>query len=239
MTYILGWKSNTSVFISGDMAITTIGEHPQELSKQLSSFQEKQFKASNKKIEESLQKVLNLDSRLIFGFAGDVKVASDFANNLSLRAFQAKLKKPDDMVAIINQSLEDCISVDNMQKVQFIFGVMLEDKPTLFSYNAFNDCRILLHEELVQIGSLTKSPLYTNISAGLSSFFIKGTLPDERMIACVNAIIQSYGVHDNLIEKYGVGGAILGVDDRVKSHFDNYALQECRGQSKITAYPTR
>lgn len=221
MTYVIGWKSETSVFISGDMAITTSGENVPELSRQLSSFQEKHFKSGDKKIEESLQKVLNLDGNIIFGFAGDVKLSSDFANNLSLRIFQEKINKPEDFVKLIERSLEDCISEKNRVKVQFVFGVMINDDPTLFSYNAFNNCQIFYHKESVQIGSLTNSHLYPHISAGIASLFIQGKLPDARMLACVNSLVQSYGVHDNLIENFGVGGAILGVS--ISNYWRNLA----------------
>ena len=80
MTYCLGWKTDTEVYLIADAALTS-GE---PVSSQRSSFGELHVDSPNLKIEEAALKVVRLGDAAVT-FAGVAETGYEFARNVYAR----------------------------------------------------------------------------------------------------------------------------------------------------------
>ncbi len=63
-----------------------------------------------------------------------------------------------------------------------------------------------------QIGSLTS--YHADLTPALLSLFVSGSLDTERMLPVASAVVQSYGIHHDLISM-NVGGIVFGAQSRL------------------------
>lgn len=207
MTYVVGWKTDKNVFISADTAVTTKAPNP-KLYSEFSSFGEKHFVNGDKKIEESMLKLFNINDRIIIGFSGHVKTALDVIRNFKILVENVEITKLD----IIEEKLR--IAVKSLQPLPkdkefgLILGFIENKEPHLLSYNSDGTHCIQKHERWV-CQEILRETIYSGITEMFTNLFRRGNLSDENFLIAVNSIIQSYGIHNNLLEN-GVGGIIVG-----------------------------
>lgn len=205
MSYVIGWKTNESIFISCDTALTSIGTD-QKLDFELSSFGEAHLIDGNVKVTEGMLKLFQISNNLLIGFAGDNNVAFDTINTLKI-LFEMKECSIDDLIEVIKKATDSCVPDDNENDIALIIGYCSKATLALLSYNYDGKHEIIQHEGLVQIGSISKD--YRELTEIFVNTFVQHPLPDDEQLITINSIVQSYGIHDYLIEQ-GVGGIITG-----------------------------
>ncbi|NLE04380.1 MAG: hypothetical protein GX638_06205 [Crenarchaeota archaeon] len=193
MSYCIAWKDKTSVFITADTAVTA-DRDPQS---KYSSFGELHEQHKGLVVEESLLKIAAYDS-FIIGYAGEVKLATEFI-------FHIKLYNGDsDLIKTVKDLVS---SYNNPTTISLVIGYIRNDEPILFSYNANGDCQLIIHDDLVQIGSAPED--LRLIMDFWIKYYVKVKLDSSHMLVCVNAILQNFGLFDNLM-RFCIGGVFFG-----------------------------
>ncbi|NHZ44917.1 hypothetical protein [Massilia aquatica] len=209
MTYCLGWRTRHGVAIIADSLLSAaqpdLYQHPEITH---TTFGELQGKTKSKRFsyvaEEGLK--LRVGSDFIVGFAGDVGLGRrlmdqfqiEYAAGKSLRdAATAALKK------IAASQSDTTVLIGGYEGKKPVL-LRIDTAPRGVSYV----------DKLVQIGSVPAAQMgwtahmaeklagmpFNNASDGGNA---------ERLFTPMIALVQSYGVHDNLVEQ-GIGGAFLG-----------------------------
>lgn len=210
MTYVVGWKTEKNSFLCADMAITQIGANLSNEKREYTVFDEKIVSSNNKIVRDTLPKIVKISDYIMLGFSGDVRIANALIEDLILRLEFTEINSNDDFENLLNLSVSNCLFGIARQDVQLITTAIINEKPVIFAYNHDNKKTIQKIDDIVQIGSLSQNAIYSASSHFIASALAQGSLPVQRMLPCVTAFIQSYGVHDPLMEFYGVGGAITG-----------------------------
>lgn len=212
MTYIIGWKTKTAVFLSADQAITSGSSQP-KLSSEYTSFGETHLIEKNKTIEQRMLKISNILNKIMITFAGDVNTATGvIASFKGLLKFGVGLDfKIEKVKSVLKQAIQSSEPIEKSKEFQLILGVFEDDEPFLISYNDDGGKEIKEHDLIVQIGNIydKRQGLYPEISEATIRRFINGKAPDEHMLISVNSTLQHYGLHDYLLE-VGVGGCFVG-----------------------------
>lgn len=204
MTYIIGWKSKDSVFLTSDSVITHSGIS--NTTKQITSFGEF-YNAEGKMIREDTNKILIINDSLCITFSGDVAIAKEILRIVSLIIGQAKvnLNKIDEA---FEKALIAIRPIDDNKIPSFIIAAVVESESLLCSYNVTKINGLETHKFLVQTGSINN--LYKSITIEYFKEQISRSMTDETRLVVFNSLIQIYGVHENLLKQY-VGGTISGL----------------------------
>ncbi|MEA3495700.1 MAG: hypothetical protein U9R42_06665 [Bacteroidota bacterium] len=205
MSYVFGWKTESSVFISCDTALTS-SKKEGNLRFSKTSFGENHIFNEDMRITEEMLKIFQLSNNILIGFAGDNDVAFDTVNNIKI-LLQFRESNIDSLIEIIKQSTENCVPEDNDSSIGLIVGFSDSNNSYLLSYNFDGTRRILVHDDTVQIGSISNE--FKILTKKFIEAFVNHPLPDSELLITINSIVQSYGIHDYLI-KQGVGGIITG-----------------------------
>lgn len=205
MTYCAGWKYKNAVFLLSDTAATK-SVKPQT---SYSSFGQLHAEVRGEYVEESLLKLVPLGPGTVTAFAGDVQLATsclDFLrDNLSI-------------IPVVSDLLDNLsISLGPFPPDRHVELLLAKTSETGESQ--------LLHWDSVRGLNLTKSDFYsigslTSYHAALTPELVNllsaGKLDSERMLPVIVAIVQSYGVQDDLMAM-NVGGLIFGAQTRFGS----------------------
>jgi hypothetical protein len=199
MTYCAGWKYKDTVFLLADTAATK-SERP---NTKHSSFGELHAEVRGKYIEESLLKLVPIGSGTVAAYAGDVQLATQYLDFLRDTRPFAK-----DNIELLKSLTVSMGPFAPDREVALLVGSSAPD----------GSCEILRwstiegldqsSSDFYAIGSL--SSYHAALTPALLSQFVSGKLDSGRMLAIVTAIVQSYGIHDNVIDM-NVGGLIFGV----------------------------
>jgi hypothetical protein len=199
MTYCAGWKYADSVFLLADTAVTK-RSRPTTLQ---SSFGEFYAEVRGEHVEESLLKLVPIAPRSAVAFAGDVRLASE-------------------IVAFLKNNYNDTAPIDSLfSSLTTILGPFARDRPVELilasSRNGAQPCLAhwdTLHglspqrSDYYQIGSLTS--YHAALTPQVLGVLAAGKLVPERLLPMITAVVQSYGVHDNLIDM-NVDGVVFGL----------------------------
>lgn len=210
MTYVVGWKTAENSFLCADMAITKVGSNLEKETREQSVFGERIVSTDNESVRDSLPKIIKINQNIILGFAGDVGLANTVIEDLKLRVEFLDITSESDLLRLLESSVANCLFGESTNQIQIILTSIIALKPVMVSYNHDNAMKSQVITDIVQIGSLTENPIYTASSHFISSVLAQGSLPLRRMLPCVTSFIQSFGVHDPIMEYYGVGGVITG-----------------------------
>jgi hypothetical protein len=205
MTYCVGWKYRDAVFLLADTAVTK-NAHP---SITHSSFGQLHAEVRGEHVEEGLLKLVPLNSGTVAAFAGDVGLATSCLE--FIHAQMTATTRPRYLFSALTVSL----------------GPFPEDRPVDILL-AFSDdaghCELVhwnslqgldpTESDYYQIGSLTS--YHAALTPALLSQFVSRNMDTERMLSVVSAIVQSYGIHHDLISM-NVGGLVFGVQSRLGS----------------------
>lgn len=200
MTYCAGWKYSNSVYLLADTAVTK-DSLPTTTH---SSFGELHAQVRGEHIEESLLKIVPLSNGTAVAFAGDVQLATRIieflrenieANANSLRALLSSITTSLGPFSR-DREVELLLATSNSRGESF-----------LFYWNTVSGLDTA-RSDYYQIGSLTS--YHSALTPQILSLFVRGNLAPDRLLSVLTAVVQSYGVHDNLIEQ-NVGGLIFGL----------------------------
>ena len=218
MTYCAGWKYADSVFLLADTAATK----PSRPYTSHSSFGELHADVRGEHVEESLLKLVPIAPGAAIAFAGNVQLARE-------------------VIAFLKDNYRDTMP---LEKLFFSLTASLGPfEPTrtvevlLASSRSSGDPHLVrwdttrgLNDQksnYYQIGSLTS--YHAAITPNVLSVLIRGKVPSERLLTLISAVVQSYGVHDNLIDM-NVGGIIFGLRVEAGNLFwqddTNYVLHD-------------
>lgn len=209
MTYCLGWRTKHGVAIIVDSLLSAadpkVFQHP-ELRR--TTFGESQGKINNKRwpyvAEEGMK--LRVGADVITGFAGDVGVARRlmdqfqhaYASGRSLReAAKSALGK------VADRQSDTTVLIGGYEGKKPVL-LRIDTKPRGISYV----------DTLVQVGSVPAAQMRWTATmagrlAGMASASASSRDNAERLFTPLIALVQSYGVHDQLVDQ-GIGGSFLG-----------------------------
>lgn len=200
MTYCAGWKYSNSVYLFADTAATK--NSPPNTTH--SSFGELHAQVRGDHVEESLLKIVALSDGIAVAFAGDVQLATSIIEFLS-ENLQANLS---DLRALLSSVSTSLGPFSRNRGVELL--VAAADSiggPQLLYWNTASGLDTF-ESDYYQIGSLTS--YHSALTPQVLSLFARGNLAPDRILSVVTAVVQSYGVHDNLVEQ-NIGGLIFGL----------------------------
>jgi len=225
MTYCAGWKYNNTVFLLADTAVTK-GVKPITTH---SSFGELHAEVRGEHVEESLLKLVPIGAGSVVAFAGDVELAGRCLN--FLRDNQTFAQSNTDLLNLLTRSMGP-FSSD--RGVALILASSKSDGSCELSRWSTTDGLDESGSDFYAIGSLTS--YHAALTPKFLSIFASGGLDSERILPIMTAIVQSYGVHDNLID-LNVGGLIFGIQTSrgvaAWQHDTNYVLYDPTSQEFV------
>lgn len=199
MTYCAGWKYKDTVFLLADTAATKLAKP----STTYSSFGQLHAEVRGEHVEESLLKLVPLGTGSVAAFAGDVQLATQCLD--FLRDGLATTNGIRDLLQLLTTNLGP-FRPD--RAVELLVATSAEvGKCELVRWSTVHGTDVKA-SDFYQIGSLTS--YHSALTPALLSQLVAGNLDAKRMLSIATAVVQSYGVHDNLIDM-NIGGLIFGV----------------------------
>lgn len=200
MTYCAGWKYSNSVYLFADTAATK--NSPPTTTH--SSFGELHDQVRGEHVEESLLKIVALSDGVAVAFAGDVQLATSIIEFLS-ENLDADVSDLRPLLSSVTTSLGP------FSRDRYV-GLLLAASDSrggtqLLYWNTASGLDTS-ESDYYQIGSLTSH--HSALTPQVLSLLARGNLAPDRILSVLTAVVQSYGVHDNLIEQ-NIGGLIFGL----------------------------
>jgi hypothetical protein len=205
MTYVIGWKSISRVYILADSIISS---HRESASTIYSSVGVK-LEGSERhpgRIDR-FRKVFNISNKIIIGFSGEVDSAIEFITHFRRSIERTNNFSPALIKQQISESLSEAIEKRKQNTFSLIIGFISNGCPILYK---FQNSEIIDDENIVQIGSLSMSNQSKNTSDLYNLLVDK--CPEEHQLAIFGSVILSNVSRDSAsMSKYGVGGLFLGI----------------------------
>jgi hypothetical protein len=198
MTYCAGWKYKDTVFLLADSAATKITRPITSHS----SFGELHAEVRGEHVEESLLKIVPIGAGTVAAYAGDVQFA---ANYLSfLRDGLPTAKSISDLLQSLTLSMGP---FDPERVVALLLASSTNGGSHELTRWSTEHGTDLGGADYYQIGSLTS--YHSALTPALLSKLAAGNVDTARMLVIATAIVQSYGIHDSMIDM-NVGGLVFG-----------------------------
>jgi hypothetical protein len=199
MTYCIAWKSESAVFLAADAAITS--DAAPELER--STFGEKHGRLGGRMggpyvKEEALK--LHVIRDCAVTFSGTVSVGDKIISEMDA----ALAGGAGPLEAFSNATA----ARDPNSYVKMILAYRHLGLPRLATYNASGDRQVTEDVERVFFGSMKDS--YDELTEKFLGTFLALQATPQRILAQALGLLQSYGIHDYLIED-GVGGGFCGM----------------------------
>lgn len=208
MTYILGWKFGQYAYIAADTALTIIRpmihDHERVVADRTTSFGELNVSETQQVVSEGVLKLIYMD-QLAVAFCGNIPTARSVVETLAIGLRQGNSPRK-----ALEQALISNGPFDPNRQINLIVSIPTSPEPVLLAFNIDGDQRVqeIPDETVVQFGSMPQ--LYKNISASLLTKLSVFKAEPDRLLMGALAIIQSYVIHDSLLQE-GVGGACTGL----------------------------
>lgn len=199
MTYCAGWKYADSVYLFADTAATK----PSSPTTSHSSFGQLHAEVRGEHVEESLLKLVPIARGTAVAFAGDVYLASQVVEFLKDR-----LAPDENIEELFSTLMSNLGPFDPGRRVDLLLASSTPDgERNLIHWDTLRglDSEV---SDYYQIGSLTS--YHSAMTPQVLAHLVNGNLAADRVLSVMTAIVQSYGVHDNLVEM-NVGGIIFGL----------------------------
>ncbi|WP_404307990.1 hypothetical protein [Neorhodopirellula lusitana] len=199
MTYCLGWKSDSAVYLIADSVVES--DETPRLSK--SSFGEKhaslEGRLSGRHVQEATLKLFDLGPCAVT-FSGSVT-----AGRRMIKQMESEIAKGrDSQTAFANATRDDNL----MRHVKAMMVHAVKNAPQLAVYNENEDGTIRWDADLGQIGSI-KDAFQELTTKCLEGIRFTPEIPQRHLVQAL-ALVQSYGIHTYLLED-GVGGSYCGL----------------------------
>lgn len=193
-----------SVYLFADAAITK-GLPP---STTHSSFGELHVQVRGEYVEEALLKIVPLSDGTSVAFAGDVQLATRIVEFLS-----DNLETNANSLIVLLSSLDASLGPFSKDRnVELLIATSSPCGDSQLLYWSTVSGLDTSKSDYYQIGSLKS--YHSALTPQVLSILVKGNLAPDRMLSVVTAVVQSYGIHDNLIEQ-NIGGLIFGLRTHV------------------------
>lgn len=199
MTYCAGWKYGNAVFLIADSAVTratrpSVGQ---------SSFGQLHRQVREAHVEEGLLKLAPVGNNAAIAYAGNVALAVDILEFLIVNwpVFGGDIDALD-------RTLTATFGPFNPErKVAFLLAWTSDIGPALAQWESgagfiSRDC------DACSIGSI--GDFHRDFARNALTQMRQMGVPQEDLLPAMTALVQSFGVHDDLIE-YNVGGAVFGL----------------------------
>lgn len=210
MTYCAGWKYEKSVYLLAD----TLATKQLPPTTETSSFGQLHDKVRGEYVEESLLKVVPIAPGTALAFAGDVQLATTIIEFLKETFHSAETLEK--LFALLKASLGP---FDPCRPVELLLAYSSANAETKLVHWDTSHGLDNSESDYYQIGSLTS--YHAALTPQVLSVLAKGGLAPDRILPTLSAVVQSYGIHDNLID-LNVGGLIFGL----RVHNGEIAWQE-------------
>jgi hypothetical protein len=198
VTYCLGWRTDSEVFLLADGAVTST----QPIVNLTSSFGEPQQTVRSTSVQEAALKIFRYPNAAIT-LSGDGDIGHEFAANV--RAFLNTGLSPDEA---FRNSASSITAPGQVPSIRAMIAYYADGCPQLTSFNENGDAAILKNREIVHLGAL-HSNYFGLIETYLHNFQQDCVEPDSR-IACALGLCQSLAVQDQTLQ-WGVGGPFCGI----------------------------
>lgn len=203
MTYILGWKNYSSVFLVGDSVITI--EHPnvdgnKNTFRNQTSFGEDHIYEKGKTVSEKWLKLYDIEGKVIIAISGEVRDAYD-----GIESLKKAMASQDEF------DLREEIKYSFFGKrAGVIIGFMENENPVLISCHCKGYLSFIEHPtfEVVHSGSINEK-FKDQTQSAFSQFKMNGW-NDDQILASIIAVTQSFCFQENIISQ-GVGGFFSGI----------------------------
>ncbi|WP_027003086.1 hypothetical protein [Hugenholtzia roseola] len=203
MTYITGWRNQTSVFIAADSAITYEQESLEnaKIWSDVSTFGETHIIGNDKVVQEQWLKIYNFNNKLILAFAGNVSEAYEAIKWLK-------------MVLEVNEQPDLRGSFkyiyNTYRKISIIAGFVENEQPVLISVNANGTSGYKEHLVYEDAYSGTIDAEFIKHTQEFYNEIRNSEQTDEQILISMCSVIQSYKYVKPTITN-GVGGLISGI----------------------------
>jgi len=203
MTYALGWKTESSIFMIADTGVTSqqsvMKNMPMDgLPSSLGEFNEY---IKNKITEEIMFKVNNIGKDIIYSFAGDVAAGHKFSL-LIKQALEYKETR-----AAIQVAVNSSTPLNSAHSFSAMIGFMDDDLPCLLGFNINNDNRLTEEHEIIHLGSGTG--LFQPATSSLVNTMKEMDYKRDDALVYTAAFLQHFSIH-NQLAKVSVGGVFFG-----------------------------
>jgi hypothetical protein len=199
VTYCAGWAYETSIFLIADTAATKTSRP----NAPYSSFGQLHDIVRGAHVEESLLKLVTVGPGAAVAFAGDVQLAVEIARHLRENFHPSA--NPEVLLASLSTSLGP---FDPARPVELLLATApAGERPRLARWDTI-DSTAKSDLDFCQIGSLTS--YHGALTEHWLAVLAARNLSAENLLSSLTAVVQSYGIHDNLIDQ-NVGGLIFGL----------------------------
>lgn len=198
MTYCIGWKYGGSVYLIADSAATGLTPPYAERS----SFDELHDRVGDKYVQETLLKLVRIGRRCAAAFSGDVATASN-------------------IMSVMKQRFECGGTIQNaLYSAVASIGPFVPERPVSLLIAEYGDqgpslklwcsdrAEKIEEIEAGEIGSLQN--YHSTFAKSALSILSQGRVEEKRLLPIMSAVVQTYGIHDNMIQQ-NIGGLIFGI----------------------------
>lgn len=198
MTYCLGWRTATEVFLVADAAVTSTGP----ANSPTSSFGERHVDEAGRSVQEGALKIVRTGNAAVT-FSGDADVATDFGHIV-----HARLQAGANITEAFRSAALSVTTPLRTPAIRALVAGQVDGIPLLLSFNADGGAEIRNEQSVVHLGAL--DPLYTAYVDTLLAHVERDYTDPSIRLACVLGLCQSFTIQNYLME-HGVGGAFCGI----------------------------
>jgi len=206
VTYCVGWKTSSSIFVVADTGVTgnnsVMDTLPIDVPQLPSSFGECSSTANNQFTEEAIYKVHQVNEKIIFGYAGRIRLGHQF-----LQLLKSALQQSKEAYSAITSAIASCTPLANPNDLQAVIGCFVNNKPILLAFNADGMGKLVEVDAPVHLGS-ARSFLSPTVDGFVRSFIANG-FDDQHHLPLATSIMQHFSVH-NLLPALNAAGIFFG-----------------------------
>jgi hypothetical protein len=169
-----------------------------------SSFGEMHAQVRGEYVEESLLKLIPIAPNAAAAFAGDVALASELI--MLLRDTYSESATLSELFSPLTTAMGP---FDRNRPVEILVATAPTNGPVLLARWDTTNGLDSSGRDFYQIGSLRS--YHSALTAELLKCLVASGVSGNRLLAVLTAVVQSFGIHDNLIEQ-NVGGSIFGLE---------------------------
>lgn len=197
MTYCLGWKTEGTVILAADSAITSTQVEPYFSE---TTFGEKcVYLKDGRIVQESAVKIYKFD-KMIVTYTGTTKLSRQI-----MRILKQELDQGKDQLESLKMAIGCCVTlVQDDCKIMLIYTYQRDGDFVLGSFNANRDLQFLEHDSLIQLGSVPER-LQWITSSYLASSLRYADRPFDK-VAQLLGLLQSYSRLVGSSMCKGIGG---------------------------------
>ncbi|MBJ7982999.1 hypothetical protein [Bacillus cereus] len=200
MTYCIGFKSETAVFLIADSMISGgKSEEIKEAFGEYTAFGEL-VKEENVAMQDRRYKVFKLPSNVLVTFAGDVEDALEV-----IGIFRQELERGLEPVT----AFESVLSTGPYSRIELLIGFMENDRPKLYSYNYRGKGQFKEEHSTVHLGSGRDHEYLSEKSSHFVDSMTNGNYGDGKTLVYTLAFLQNFAIKNTLL-MFGVGGFFFG-----------------------------